>query len=292
MDIRQLTYFVEVVRLGSITAASDTLNVSQPAISVSLRKLETEIGAPLLSRSPAGVQATVAGRELLPRAEAILARIDEAVTAARAASCEGPRRLRIAIPPIVGMYAIIDLLENFIPEHPEIDLVITEGATAQVLEEVEKGQVDIAVAITPTIPSGCTLWTQVAVPIVAYVSPQSPIAQASRVNLADFDGYPFVLMGAGAQISNIILDEIRSHGVHPQIVHWTVQLTTLFALAGRDAAVAFSTENVSQLTSEAVPVRTEPELSEVVSIFVSSHLPIEGVVRHLLDRITAKIEGI
>lgn len=292
MDIRQLTYFVEVLRQGSITGASDVLDVSQPAISVSLRKLESEIGAQLLDRSPAGVTATPAGEELLPRAEAILARIDEAVIATRAASSEGPRELRIAIPPILGMQAIIDLLENFIPEHPEIHVTILEAGTTGVLDAVEKGQVDIAVAIAEDPPERSNLWTQVDIPLVAYVAPDSPMAHQGRVKLADFDGHPIVLMGAGAKISDVILDAIRAEGAEPKIVHRTVQLGTLFELAARNAAIAFSTENVASMSPAAIAVHTIPEITERVSIFAASHLPIEGIVRHVLDRITSKIEGI
>lgn len=292
MDIRQLTYFVEVLRRGSITAASEVLDVSQPAISVSLRKLETEIGAPLLDRSPAGVSATPAGDELLPRAEAILARVDEAIVAARSATSAGPHELRLAIPPIVGMQAILDILENFIPEHPEINVTILEAGTEGVLAGVEKGQIDIAVAIAEEPPQNSTLWTQVDVPIVAYVARDSELARKGRVDLAEFDGYPIALMGAGARISDVILAGIRAEGAEPKIIHRTVQLGTLFELASRNAAIAFSTENVSQLSRDVVPVHTNPELTEVVSIFAASHLSLDGVVRHVLNRITSRIEAL
>lgn len=275
-----------------MTAASEVLDVSQPAISVSLRKLESEIGIPLLERSPAGVAPTPAGSELLPRAEAILTRIDEALIATRAVNSTGPRELRIAIPPIVGMQAIIDLIENFIPKHPEISLSILESGTPEILEAFEKGQADLAVAITEEPPAKSILWTQIDVPIVAYIAPDSPLAHQGRINLADLDGHPVTLMGAGAKISDVILSAMRSHGAEPKIVHRTLQLETLFELAASNTTIAFSTENVAPLSSIAVPVHTTPEMVEVVSVFAASHLHIDGVVRHLLDRITSKIEGI
>ena len=72
MDIRQLRYFLEIVEQNSITAASRTLNIAQPALSHHLRNMEQSLGVALLIRKPTGVEPTEAGHLLASRARSIL----------------------------------------------------------------------------------------------------------------------------------------------------------------------------------------------------------------------------
>ncbi len=72
MDIRQLRYFVAIVEHGSITRASEMLNVAQPALSLHLKNMEEHLGTRLLIRSRTGVMPTEAGTLLAQRAQTIL----------------------------------------------------------------------------------------------------------------------------------------------------------------------------------------------------------------------------
>jgi LysR family nitrogen assimilation transcriptional regulator len=73
MDLKQLRYFVAIVQCGSITRASQQLNVAQPALSLHIRNMEADLGVPLLFRTPQGVLPTDAGQILLRNAQIILA---------------------------------------------------------------------------------------------------------------------------------------------------------------------------------------------------------------------------
>ena len=78
MDLRQLRYFVAIVQSGSISRAALQLNVAQPALSMHIRNMETDLGTPLLFRAPHGVQPTEAGLILFRNARAILDQVETA----------------------------------------------------------------------------------------------------------------------------------------------------------------------------------------------------------------------
>ena len=94
-EIRQLRYFVAVAERGSVSHAALDLNLSQSALSESLRRLEVELGAELLERSSRGVAPTAAGTTLVHEAREAIARFDAAIDAARRAATGQTGRLRV-----------------------------------------------------------------------------------------------------------------------------------------------------------------------------------------------------
>ena len=80
-DLRQLQAFHAVVAAGSLTAGAEALHLSQPALSVTIAKLERRVGVPLLTRTARGVEATAAGRYLLDASTRILGAAEEAAVA-------------------------------------------------------------------------------------------------------------------------------------------------------------------------------------------------------------------
>ena len=79
MDVRALRYSLAIARFGSFTKAAESLHVAQPALSVSIRKLESELGVTLFVRKAHRVEPTVEGRILLSRAERIFTEMDSAI---------------------------------------------------------------------------------------------------------------------------------------------------------------------------------------------------------------------
>ena len=85
VSLSQIQYFVAVAEEGHVGRAAQRLYVAQPAVSRQIRALEDEIGTPLFTRTPRGMQLLPPGRVFLDRARAILVAVEEAANAARAA---------------------------------------------------------------------------------------------------------------------------------------------------------------------------------------------------------------
>jgi LysR family nitrogen assimilation transcriptional regulator len=144
MELKQIRYFVEVARRGSINKAAKALNVAQPAVTRQLHALEEELGAQLLIRTRRGVKLTDAGETMLQHGQTLLAdvlHIHEAVVETKA-SLTGTVRLGF-VPTIAFMLTPI-LLEESTLRYPGVRLHIVEAARLTVKDWLIDDVIDIA----------------------------------------------------------------------------------------------------------------------------------------------------
>lgn len=131
-----LRMFVKVAELGSFTRAAAHFGVGKARVSLALRALESELGAPLLARSTRIVRVTAEGEELLPRARQLVLEADELSALFRAQ--RGLRgRVRVDLPTTFAREAIIPRLPELLARHPELELVLS--STDRRLEPMQEG---------------------------------------------------------------------------------------------------------------------------------------------------------
>ncbi len=145
MNFRHLRYFVEIVDHGSMIKAAEALFVAQPALSQHMRNLEQELGVRLLSRTARGVIPTEAGHELLQRARAILAQVDEAREAIKAGGVSPQGSVVLGLPPSVSAMLCVPLITRMQTEAPRVALRVVEGTSGYVLDWLQSGRVDLGV---------------------------------------------------------------------------------------------------------------------------------------------------
>ncbi len=149
MELRQLRQFVLLSETLNFRIAAERLNMAQPPFSVSIRKLEEEIGAALFERSTHSVTLTEAGRAALPDARRALFHAAETMRIARATNHGLAGRLRIGF---VGTarYALLPrLLPAFRAAHPEVVLDIVDGSNADIIDGLESSAIDLGLVRVP-----------------------------------------------------------------------------------------------------------------------------------------------
>lgn len=149
MDISKLRIFATVARVGNFTHAAERLYLTQPTVSQQLATLEAQIGAPLIERLPRRLRLTPAGAALLPYAEQILALATEATEAARAAAGLADRTLRLGAGHALATYLLPELLGGYRALYPQRLVRISVGNTAELLEQVASGAVELALVGSP-----------------------------------------------------------------------------------------------------------------------------------------------
>lgn len=149
VTLKQLRYFNALARLGHFGRAADSCAISQPALSMQIKELETTLGTALFERSPQGLTLTAFGTVFAPRARAILREVDALGDLARTAQLGRLSRLRLGVIPTVAPYLLPKLIRQINNNHIGLDLQLRESLTQNLLADVIEGRLDAAIVALP-----------------------------------------------------------------------------------------------------------------------------------------------
>jgi DNA-binding transcriptional LysR family regulator len=239
MELQALRYFVEVVRQRGFTRASQALHVTQPAISKMVKALEEELGTPLLLRESRQVTLTDAGRILLERAQGVLDSLRVAEEEVLELSALRRGRLRIGMPPIVGVTFFAPLLAEFHLAHPGIDLVLREEGSHQIEALIIDRELDVGAVLLPTDETTFATMPFVRDELRVVLAAEHPLAQRRSLALRELARMPFVLYRPEFALHGHILDACRQSGFKPTIVSESSHWDFIVAMVAANIGVAF-----------------------------------------------------
>ncbi|MBL3699311.1 LysR family transcriptional regulator [Leucobacter luti] len=144
MELRTLRYFVAVVEAGSLTAAAAQLRLSQPSLSVAISRLETDVGVPLLTRSPRGVEPTAAGRFLLDASSRVLGDVAEITATLGRFGAGLAGTISLAAVPVLMWARVPRLLREFAAVAPDVEVRPVDPPPWAAIELLQQGRVDLA----------------------------------------------------------------------------------------------------------------------------------------------------
>ena len=147
--LRQLRYFVALAETQHFGQAALRCHVTQPALSMQIKELETALGASLIERARKGALLTPAGREVARRARAILRSVQDLTDLARqhAKVLSGP--LRLGVIPTIGPYVLPGILPRLHATFPTLQLSVRETQTVLLLRELLAGALDLLILALP-----------------------------------------------------------------------------------------------------------------------------------------------
>ena len=151
IESRRLRQFLAVFELGSIGQAADKLLLTQPALSKSLRSLEDELGVRLFDRTPVGVVPTVFGETLAMHAKTIEAQLRQAEAAIGALRGKAKGHVMVGIGPSVAPNLLPLATISLQRLHPGIELTVIEGLVDDLVPQLRRGQLDVAVGSWPRL---------------------------------------------------------------------------------------------------------------------------------------------
>lgn len=143
-DLDVLRTFVTGVDMGSFAKAADRLGRSTSAVSAQLKKLDDQLGMPVLRKEGRGMVTTPAGESLLGYARRLLELNDEAATAVRGANLAGS--VRLGIQQDFGEQMLTEVLGRFIRVHPQVRIEARVARNAELMEQLNSGKLDLALA--------------------------------------------------------------------------------------------------------------------------------------------------
>lgn len=148
LDIRQIRYFVALYEERSITRAAARLHVVQPAVSMQLRKLEANYGVTLFDRTSHGMVPSAVANELYGRFQHILGDVDAVHNLLLGANTKIFGDVAIGLPPSLAMGPVAGVVSRYCEAFPEVTLRLAEGYSANVVEWLENGEIDLGILST------------------------------------------------------------------------------------------------------------------------------------------------
>ena len=258
MELRHLRYFVAVAEEEHVTRAASRLGIQQPPLSQQIQALEDELGVKLFVRSARTVRLNATGKFFLSEARKVLAMSEQAIERVRRFDLGEEGRLRIGFTSSSSMHeATPNLIRAFRAAYPLINVEIDEGATHDLLCELEQEHLDIAfirsdVTRYPTLASKCVQEEQM---VVALPS-DHPLAMDKRkaLSLMDLRDEPFILYKQinGSGIANIVTDACSHAGFVPRVVGQPSRLMSALHLVATGLGISVMPKSMAQFQNAAV----------------------------------------
>jgi LysR family hydrogen peroxide-inducible transcriptional activator len=243
MELHQLRYFVAVAETGSFTRAAEREGVTQPTLSEQIIRLEGKangVGRRLFDRLGRKVVLTEAGQDLLGRAQAILAAVDEAERSVRD-SAEGGR-LRVGAIPTVAPYVLPRAVVHFAKAHPGVQVNLHEDRTERLLAGLLAGELDAGIMALPIRDDRLHVEKLYSEPLVMAIPARHRLAAKNEVKLADVMNEPFILLDDMHCFGDQVLSLCRRGGLEPKVVCRGEQIATLLAMVGAGQGVSIVPE--------------------------------------------------
>jgi DNA-binding transcriptional LysR family regulator len=152
MELFQVRYFLALARTLNFTRAAETCNVSQPALTRAIQRLEEELGGPLLHRERNLTQLTALGRAMLPHLEAAHAAAEAAAAQAAAFQRREGEPLRLGIDSTLSVRILAPVLGELRTRIESFEVDLTEAASTDLLERLMAGELDSAILVEPRKP--------------------------------------------------------------------------------------------------------------------------------------------
>ncbi|MFI1535260.1 LysR family transcriptional regulator [Streptomyces anandii] len=222
MQFQQLQYFVAVAETRHFTRAADMVHVAQPSLSQQIKALERELGADLFLRARGNITLTAAGEALLPLARRILADADTARQEVQELVQLRRGRVRLGATPSVCTGLLPDVLRAFHDRYPGIRLLIEEGGSHDLVRELARGALDLALVVLP-LPSPSPALTTVELlreDLVVVSSPEAPAPGGPgrrTVRVADLEGERLVMFRHGYDLRELTVAACRAEGFEPDL---------------------------------------------------------------------------
>lgn len=239
MELRQLEYFQMASRLKNITRAAERLRVSQPNITVAIKKLESELGIQLFDRSQKQLALTPEGAVFLNRIEMALRNIEDAVLEVNDYKQLQKGTIKIGIPAMIGAYLFPKIFSSFQKEHSHLDIYLYEEGSITIREQLERDELDFGIVILTDASPNLQLLPMSTNQIMACVPPAHPLASQKNLSLRQLEDCDLIMLKEGSYIRRLVTTEFKKDNTTPKTVLESNQIETIKGLVASNVGIAF-----------------------------------------------------
>jgi LysR family transcriptional regulator, hydrogen peroxide-inducible genes activator len=206
MTLTELKYIVAVARERHFGRAAEACFVSQPTLSVAVKKLEEELDVKLFERGAAEVSVTPLGEQIVRQAQQVIEQAAAIKEIARRGKDPLAGPLRLGIIYTIGPYLLPELVKNVIRKSPQMPLMLQENFTVRLLEMLRTGEIDCAIMAEPFPDTGLALAPLYDEPFMVAVPKGHALAKRKSVSSEELKRETMLLLGTGHCFRDHVLE--------------------------------------------------------------------------------------
>lgn len=237
MNLRDLKYLVALADHKHFGRAAAACYVSQPTLSTQIKKLEDELGVPLVERAPRKVMLTPAGRDAAERARRIVAEVEQMKEAARRSQDPEAGTVRLGMFPTLGPYLLPHVVPRIRARFPQLELLLVEEKSDVLLSRLREGKLDAGLLALPVADDQLHTEFLFEEPFVLAVPESHPLAQRGSLTLAELSHQQLLLLEDGHCLREQALDVCRLSGANEKSEFRATSLETLRQMVAADVGI-------------------------------------------------------
>ena len=270
MTLTELKYIVAVAREKHFGKAAEACFVSQPTLSVAVKKLEDELELKLFERSSGEVTVTPLGEEIVRQAQSVLEQAAEIKEIAKRGKDPLGGPLKLGVIYTIGPYLLPDLVRQNIERTPQMPLMLQENFTVRLLEMLRTGEIDCAILAEPFPDTGLAIAPLYDEPFLAALPSSHPLAAGTEVTTEQLKSEHMLLLGSGHCFRDHVLQ------VCPEFARFSSSTDGI-----RKSFEGSSLETIKHMVAAGMGVTLVPRLAVPPEALGAAEPDAPGVVRYL-----------
>jgi LysR family hydrogen peroxide-inducible transcriptional activator len=206
MTLTELRYVVAVARERHFGRAAEACFVSQPTLSVSIKKLEEELDVRIFERGPNEVSVTPIGEEIVRQAQQVIEQAQGIRELAKRRKDPLTGALRLGVIYTIGPYLLPDLVRQAIERLPQMPLMLQENFTAKLLDMLRTGELDAAIMAEPFPDTGLAVAPLYDEPFMIALPKSHPLAKRKAISAEELKEEKMLLLGTGHCFRDHVLE--------------------------------------------------------------------------------------
>lgn len=290
MNLQQLEYIVALDIHRNHVKAADHCHVTQPTLSMMVKKLEDELGTRIFDRTQP-LKPTPHGEIIISRARQILQEVKNLKEFVRTEKDSIEGEFRMAVIPTLAPYLLPRFLNEFLEKHPGTSFTVTESQTEDIVKQLKQNRLDVAILVTPLDDKEIREIPVFYEPILLYTSENQKYFQQEKINLKSLTTDDLLLLEEGHCFRGQVMNLCSTKGKksHHQLNYQSGSFETLKAMVDNNYGYTLIPELAVNVKNKHVKHFTSPEPVREVSLVVHTGFVKEMLLTKLRDAILKSI---
>ena len=256
MNLHRLRCFIKVVEEGSITKAAVALQMTQPPLSILIRKFEEELEVTLFNRSGRFLELTPSGRFLYEQGKELLD-ISNNTQRKLVEYNEGIRgTINVGCSTSASLFLLPTIVQRIQKETPHVQINVREGNTSYILDGLRNLTMDIGIVRSSINAEDIHTSNLLTEPILLALPPEHELCKKESIQMSDLENESFLLPTTtyGLGISDLIIEACQNSGFSPNVIYWGTEVLPMLLMVKRGAGICFVPNCFNQFSHADLPM--------------------------------------